>query len=130
MMHPNEDLFRQLLEAWGRGDRVATAGFFAEDAVFCYPGSGPLHGEYRGRAEIIRFWAEQDRCSAGRFRPEFLDLVASDLNVFLLVRLGAEDEGDPWMRVVVYEYSDGEIVRARVFEDDPAAAEVFFSRGG
>jgi len=30
--------------------------------------------------------------------------------------------------MVVYEYSDGTIVRARVFEDDPAAAETFFSQ--
>lgn len=126
--HANEILFRQLLEAWGRGDRQATAGFFAEDVVFSYPGPGPLHGDYRGRDELLRFWADQDRYSAGRFKPEFLDLVASDRNIFLLVRLASDDDAS-WIRVVVYEVSDGTIVKARVLEDDPVASEAFFSRG-
>lgn len=129
MTSPNETSFRQLLDTWGRGDRKATSRFFAEDVVFSYPGPGPLHGEYRGREQLLHFWAEQDRCSSGRFKPEFLDLVAGDRNLFLLVRLGASSGDRQWTRVVVYEYSDGVIVRARVFEDDPAAAEAFFSQG-
>jgi hypothetical protein len=128
MTHPNEAMFRQLLETWGRGDREATAGFFAEDVVFSYPGPGPLHGDYRGRDELLRFWADQDRHSGNRFKPEFLDLVASDRNIFLLVKLGSGDDGS-WIRVVVYEVADGTIVNARVLEDDPVTAEAFFSRG-
>jgi ketosteroid isomerase-like protein len=129
MTHPNETLFRQLLEAWGRGDREATAGFFSEDVVFSYPGPGPLHGDYRGRDELLRFWADQDRYSGGWFKPEFLDLVAGDRYIYLLVRLGAADEGRSWIRVVVYEVADGSIVAARVLEDDPVTSEGFFSRG-
>lgn len=81
MADTNEALFRQLLDAWGRGDRDATSRFFADDIVFSYPGAGRLHGEYRGRDGLLRFGADQDRYSAGRFKPDFLDLVGSESNV-------------------------------------------------
>jgi len=126
--NPNEDLLMRVFDAFSRGDRDGTAAFFAEDAVFRYPGPGPLHGEYRGRGEILRFWAEQDRCSGGEFRPELLDLVAGDRNVYLLVRIAARDGTGAWMRVVVYEIQDELIAGARVFEEDPASAVAFFSK--
>lgn len=103
--------------------------FFAEDAVFRYAGPGTLHGDHRGRAAIVRFWAEQDRACGGVFMPELVDLVAGDRNVFLMVRIPSADEGPPWFRVVVYEIGEGEIVGARVFEGDLGAAEAFFARG-
>src|SRR3972149_3696101 len=72
--HANEDLIRRLFETYRRGDRGAAAEFFAEDAVFRYPGPGPLHGDHRGRDGIVDLWAEQDRLSGGAFMPELVDL--------------------------------------------------------
>ena len=129
MAHPNEDLIRRLFDAFRRGDREEAVALFAEDAVFRYPGHGPLHGDHRGRAGIVRYWAEQDRLSGGEFRPEPLDLVAGDRYVYLLVRIAPGDGTRPWLRIVVYEVSNGLIAGARVFEEDPAAAHAFFSRG-
>lgn len=127
-MHVNEALLRQVFETFRRGDREAVSRMFSEDAIFSYPGPGTLHGEYLGRTEIIRFWAAQDRHSGGAFQPRMLDLVAGEQNVFLMVRIGPEDGAGAWNRVVVYGIADGLIATARVFEDDPAAAEAFFSR--
>jgi hypothetical protein len=56
---------------------------FSEDVVFCYPTAGPLRGDLRGMERLLPFWTDRDRHSDGAFRPEFLDLVASDRNVFL-----------------------------------------------
>ncbi len=128
--HANEELIRGLFDAFRRGDREEAASLFAEDAVFSYPGPGPLHGEWRGRDGIRRLWTEQDRCSAGEFRPEPLDLTAGDRRVYLQVRIAREDGTGSWTRVVAYEVSRGAIAGARVYEDDPVAAEAFFSRGG
>lgn len=128
MPHPNEDLIRELFGLFTRGDRQGAVALFAEDAVFRYPGPGPLHGDHRGRDGILAFWAQQDRLSGG-VRPEMLDLVVGDRNAFLLVRIGQERGRPSWLRVVVYEVSNGKIAGARVFEDDPFAAEAFFSRG-
>ena len=125
----NEEVIAKLFDLFVRGDREGAVGLFAEDAVFWYPGPGPLHGGYRGHDGILRFWSEQDRYSGDRFRPELVDLGAGDRNVFALVRMGPQDGTNSWMRVVVYEVSDGEITGARVFEDDPAAADAFFSKG-
>lgn len=127
MPHPNEELFGRMLEVWRSGDRQAAAGFFSEDAVFRYAGPGPLHGDHRGREGIIRFWAEQDRLTGGGFRPEFLDLVASDRRVFLLVRFSNADGSRSFHRVVVYDIEDGVITGALFLEDDPETAVAFFS---
>ena len=126
-MHENEALFRRLVEVWGSGDRDGAAGFFAEDAVFHYPGPGPLQGDHHGREGIIRFWAEQDRLTGGGFRPEFLGLVADDHRVYLLVRFENAEASISFHRAVVYDVQDGVFVSARFFEDDPEAAVAFFS---
>ncbi len=124
----NSALISQLFDLFRQGKREQAAALFSENGVFCYPGSGPLHGNWNGRDGIISFWAEQDSCSGGRFRPEMLDIVAGDHRVFLLVRI-AQNESFSWSRVVVYEILNGEIASARVYEDDPIAAEAFFSAG-
>jgi uncharacterized protein len=126
----NEALIGRFFDIFRGGRRDEAVAFFTEDAVFRYPGPGPLHGDWRGRDGVLRFWAEQDRCSGGEFRPEMVDLVAGDRNVYLLVRIASEEGSGSWMRVVVYEMSNGRISGARVFEADPNAETVFFSRGG
>lgn len=124
----NLALIRRLFDLFRQGEREQAAALFSEDGVFCYPGSGPLHGNWNGSEGVISFWAEQDSCSGGRFLPEMLDIVAGDHRVFLLVRI-VQNESFSWSRVVVYEILSGEIKNARVYEDDPSAAETFFSTG-
>lgn len=124
---PNEELFRQMVDVWRSGDREGAARFFAEDAVFRYPGPGPLHGDYRGREGILRFWAEQDRLAGGGFRPEFLGLASDDQRVYLLVRFTKVGASVSFHRAVVYDVEDGVFLGARFFEDDPVAAAAFFT---
>lgn len=130
MSHPNEELIRRLFDLFMRGDRQEAVRLFTNDAALAYPSPGPLQGEHRGHAGILSFWSNQDRFSGDAFRPELADLVAGDRHVFLLVRVVPDDGRIPWMRGVAYEIRDGRIAGARVFEDDPEAAEAFFSRGG
>jgi ketosteroid isomerase-like protein len=128
MKHPNETLVRQLFDLFRKGDRERAVTLFSKDAVFSYPAQGPLHGEWKGHEGILNFWAEQDRCAGGTFKPELLDLAAGDRAVFLLVRI-AQDDTLRWTRVVVYDILNGEIANARVYEGDPVAAETFFGKG-
>jgi pimeloyl-ACP methyl ester carboxylesterase/ketosteroid isomerase-like protein len=127
MTHPNEILIRQLFDMFREGQREQAVTLFSEDAVFSYPAQGPLNGEWKGQEGILSFWAEQDRCSGGKFEPELLDLVAGERNVFLLVRI-AQHESLRWTRVVVYEILNGAIANARVYEGDSTAAKAFFSK--
>ena len=129
MSNDSEDLIRELFDCFRSGDRAAAARLFAEDAVFHYDGPGPINGEWRGRDGIIAFWEAQDRHSGGELKPEMVDLVAGDRNVFLMVRFPRSDGAGTWMRVVVYEIADKTITGARVFEGDPEAAMAFFSHG-
>ncbi len=127
MTHPNEDMFRRLFDAFRQGDRQTAVRFFSPDAEFHYSGPGALHGVHVGHEGILGFWAAQDRLSGGGFLPELLDLVASDRAVFIRVRITPTDGTPAFQRVVVYLVGDGLITEARVFEEDPVAAQAFFS---
>lgn len=127
MTHPNEDMFRRLFDAFRQGDRQAAVRFFSPDAQFHYAGPGGLHGVHVGHEGILGFWAAQDRLSGRGFLPQLLDLVASDRAVFIRVSITPTDGASAFQRVVVYLVTDGLISEARVFEEDPVAAQAFFS---
>lgn len=49
---------RELFEARNRGDLNAFLGAWSDDAVYIFPGEGPMSGTFRGK-EVIRRWFEQ-----------------------------------------------------------------------
>jgi hypothetical protein len=79
--HPNEALFRQLLEGWGRGDRDAGHGSSPRTPSSVTPVAARSMVSIGAGTALLRFLANQDRYSASRFKPEFLDLVAGDRHV-------------------------------------------------
>jgi ketosteroid isomerase-like protein len=116
---------REVFARYFRGDRDGAAALFAADAIFRYPAPGPLHGDYRGRGGVRKFWAAQDRFGGRVFAPRLVDLAAARERVFLLVEAG--DERHHWQRVVVYEVADGAVRMATVFEADPVQARAYFT---
>lgn len=58
-----------------------------------------------------------------------MNVNLAQIHLFLIIRVTPEGGIGSWRRVVVYEVANGMITAGRVFEDDPVAAEAFFSRG-
>ena len=61
--------------------------------VFHYPGSDPLAGDHRGKAEVLALLGRVMEMTAGRFHPEVHDILASDDHVAALVTVRVERKG-------------------------------------
>jgi uncharacterized protein len=76
--HPNLDLMRGTLQAFGAGDVPALYELFAPDVVWHVPGRSLLAKDYRGREEVFAFFARLMQRTNGTFHVESLGMFAND----------------------------------------------------
>jgi uncharacterized protein len=91
--HPNAALVRRAYAAQARGDLDTYLSLLADDFVLRIPGRSQIAGEYRGRDEMRRHFAEIAALSGGTFRTTVHDVTASDEHVIALVEATAERDG-------------------------------------
>lgn len=129
MAHPNEELARRSLEAFSTGDMEAFAGLLDEDAVFHFPGRGPLAGDHQGKGQVLATLAKQGELSGGTFRVEVHDVLANDEHAVLLVRARAERGGKMWNDngLLVFHTKNGKVSEAWLHPGDQYAGDEFFS---
>ncbi len=129
MAHPNEELARRSLEAFSTGDMDAFAGLLDEDAVFHFPGRGPLAGDHQGKGQVLATLAKQGELSGGTFRVEVHDVLANDEHAVLLVRARAERGGKMWNDngLLVFHTKNGKVSEAWLHPGDQYAGDEFFS---
>lgn len=109
--HPNAALVRRAYAAQARGDLDTYLALLAEDFVLRIPGRSQIAGEYRGRDEMRRHFAEIAALSGGTFRTTVHDVTASDEHVIALVEATAERDGVAVKlpRIHVWHVRDGEL---------------------
>ncbi|HXF56848.1 MAG TPA: nuclear transport factor 2 family protein [Actinomycetota bacterium] len=129
MAHPNEDLLRRGYEAFARGDLQTVGEVFADDIVWHVPGRGPLAGTYRGRDEVMGFFARLFDLSGGRFGLEVHDLLANDEHGVVLVVARGERAGKTLEAydVHVWHLRDGRAVEYWGHPFDLYAVDEFWS---
>jgi uncharacterized protein len=93
MAPPNEDLAREGLAAFARGDMEAVRQFLAEDTRSHFPGRSPLSGDYEGVAAVLGVFAKVFELSGGTFQSELHDVVANNEHIIFLLTDRAEREG-------------------------------------
>jgi len=125
---PNEN--RQVVldfyTAYGSGDMVEMAKYFAEDITWHIPGRHPLAGTKHGQDEVLAFFKQLGK---GKFQAELIALMADDTWVLDMHRgwsnLEAKANVDTvW--VLAFRIADGKIKEARNFSFDQASADTFF----
>ncbi len=129
MAHPNEELARRSLEAFSTGDMEAFAGLLDEDAVFHFPGRGPLAGDHQGKGQVLATLAKQGELSGGTFRVELHDVLANDEHAVLLLKVRAERGGKMWNDngLLVFHTKNGKVSEAWLHPGDQYAGDEFFS---
>jgi ketosteroid isomerase-like protein len=70
MAHPNEDLVRRGFAAFGTGDIAALRELLADDTVWHVGGRSPLTGDYKGKDEVLGFFAQLAERAGGTFRVD------------------------------------------------------------
>src|SRR5437867_1312142 len=129
MAHPNEELFQQIFDAFSNGDMDLFASLLPDDAVFHFPGRGPLAGDHRGKDQVLAVLAKQTELTGGTFRMERHDILANDEHAVALVMVRAERGGKTWEdnAVLVSHFKDGKVAETWLHPGDQYVGDEFFS---
>jgi uncharacterized protein len=125
----NEELVRQIFDAFARKQGFALRGLFAEDAVWTVPGRGTVAGVYRGREEIFRFLTRLPEQTDGTYGSELLDVLASEERAAALYRARGERQGRELEleQVLLFRIGDGLVQQVLALPSDPEAFEAFWA---
>lgn len=128
--HPNATKFRAALEAFGRGD-IESLGrdHFAPDIVWHLAGASPLAGTYTGQQEVFGFFGRMMQETAGSFRVDPHEILATDDHVVLLARTTGRRAGRALdvNEVVVMHVADGRETEVWHSQLDQAAWDAFWA---
>jgi len=130
MAHPNEDVMREGIAAFTRGDLDAlTEKYFAEDIRWHFPGRSPLAGDYEGVDQVIELFGLLFELTGGTYRVEVEDIVANDEHVFVLYTGRAERAGRQLEErtVLVSRIRDGKQAETWIYPGDLYATDEFLS---
>ena len=125
--HPNAQLATDVVAAFTRGDLGAVATYFAPDAVWDLPGTGPLAGTYRGPEQIVGFLAKSYELSGGTLGLDLITILGNDWGAVQVQRVTAKHNGRELdcVEVLAHEIVDGAIVRTYHRPDQYAIDEFF-----
>jgi uncharacterized protein len=125
----NGALIRRAYEAFSRGDLQGALASFAEDILWHVPGRGPLSRDYRGRAEVLAFFAHFMELSGGTFRLEVDEVLAKGDRVVVLCTESALRGGRRWSspQVHVWTVKDGQATVFSEYPGDQQAEDEFWA---
>ena len=130
MTHPNEDLVRDGIAAFARGDIAALQrDFFAEDIRWHFPGRGPVAGDHQGAARVAEMFGRLAELSGGTHRIELHDVIGNDEHVVALHTTRAERAGKQLEinALQVFHVRDGKITEAWTHHADLYAFDEFWA---
>lgn len=125
----NTELIRRGYDAFARQDIPAVLGILHPDITWHVPGRSPISGDYKGHDQVLGFFAEIAQRSAGTFRIDITDVLASAERVVVLCTGSAERDGRSLSAAQVHVWRmDGErAVDFREYQGDQQAEDEFWA---
>jgi uncharacterized protein len=129
MAHPNEDLVRRGFAAFGTGDIATLRELLADDIVWHVGGRSPITGDYKGKNEVLGFFAQLAERAGGTFRVDVHDMLANDEHVVALVTGTGEREGKTLNDngAQVFHVQGGKVTEEWFHPGDQYASDEFWS---
>jgi ketosteroid isomerase-like protein len=129
MTSENMALIRRAYEAFDRGDIADVLRILDEDIHWHIPGRSPLSGDYKGHAEVIDFFTRTHTLSAGTFRIDIDDMLASEQHVVVLCTVSAQRQSQLWTapEVHVWRVVNGIAIEFREYQGDQQTEDEFWS---
>jgi uncharacterized protein len=125
--HPDAQLVRQGYDAFIAGDMEWLNEHLAETIVWHVPGNNPLSGDYRGREEVLSFFARSVQAAIPSF--DVHDVVASEDHTIALlnIRFTRTDNGQTvdGRAVQVFHIEEGKALESWFLNEDQAALDAF-----
>jgi ketosteroid isomerase-like protein len=139
--HPHAQVIRDFHDGQNRfyagGDQESVGALLTDDVTWHVPGRSAIAGDYRGRDEVLRHFANRRSLAPATFRIRVHGVLADDKRAAILAtgELGLGDEASSWGTVAVFRMSEGRIAECwvrpydqGVFDDVWSSAVL--SRGG
>jgi uncharacterized protein len=116
-MHPNERVLRDFYEAQGRlyaGEEDAAdavAALLSDEIAWHVPGRNAIAGDYRGKREVLDYFAHRRDIARGSFQVTVRRVLADDEFAIQLAGGRATIDGAlrEWETVGVFRIADGRI---------------------
>jgi hypothetical protein len=95
------------------------------------PGRNPLSGDYRGKSEVLAFFARTNEMTGGTFRVELHDIVGNDDHVVGIGTQSAQGPGGEYFEgrlTQVFHIRNDKATEVWTHSEDSEAVDDFFSR--
>ena len=124
------DIVRRGYQAFADGDAQWLNEHLADEIVWHVPGRNPLSGDYRGKDEVLAFFAFTMKVTGATFRIELHDVVGSDDHVVALgtqFAQGPEGEFFEGRFAQVFHVKNAKATEVWTHPEDSTATDDFFS---
>jgi uncharacterized protein len=128
--HPNEELTREAIAAFQRGDLDALQNtYFADDIRYHVSGRSPVSGTYEGAAQVIGLFVRLFELTGGTLTIDLHDAVGNDEHAVALLTVRAEREGKRLddNQVLITHMRDGKATETWIQASDQYAADEFWA---
>jgi hypothetical protein len=122
--HPNAKLIHDFHEAQNRfyagGDNDMVRAMLAEDVVWHVPGRSAIAGDYRGREEVLRYFATRRELARSTFRIAIGDVLAGDERAVIFAGGQVQRDGETveWKTAGVFRIVNRKIAECWVLPYD------------
>ena len=87
--HPNVPKIRDALEVYNSGDHDAMRGFLADGIVWHVGGSHEMSGDYRGVDEVVNYFRDVRKATAGTLQVEPVEVLANGRHASIFMHVTA-----------------------------------------
>jgi ketosteroid isomerase-like protein len=131
--HVNAGLIRTFHDAQNRfyagGDQEQVRAMLADDVTWHVPGRSAIAGSYRGRDEVLRYFAARRELARATFRIVVHGVLADDERAVILAGGHVQHDGETssWQTVSVFRLADGKIAECWVLPYDQSSFDEIWS---
>jgi len=132
--HAHEQLIREFHDRQNRfyagGEQGPVGAMLTDDVTWHVPGQSAIAGDYRGREEVLRYFARRRELADARFRIDVRGVIADDDRAVILARGEVADGGETlaWGTVGIFRIADRRIAECWVVPyDQHAFDQIWFS---
>jgi uncharacterized protein len=131
--HPHAQLIREFHDRQNRfyagGEQGPVGAMLTNDVTWHVPGHSAIAGEYRGRDEVLRYFARRRELADATFRIDVRGVLADDERGVILaggqVQYGGETFA--WGTVGIFRVTEGRIAECWVVPNDQHAFDEIWS---
>jgi uncharacterized protein len=131
--HPHAQLILDFHDRQNRfyagGEQGPVSAMLTDDVTWHVPGHSAIAGDYRGRDEVLRYFARRRELADATFRIDVRGVLADDERVVILAGGEVEYGGETfaWGTVAIFRVADGRIAECWVVPHDQRAFDRIWS---